>query len=94
MSAKKAQGLSINTIIIAIIVLVVLVVLVMVFSGYFGKWTGLTGVCETQGGTCQPEGTTKTCANGKVKINALCKDGDVVLEDEICCSNQQIINFD
>lgn len=33
---KKAQGLSLNTIIIAIIVLVVLVVIIMVFTGAFG----------------------------------------------------------
>jgi len=34
---KKAQGLSLNTIIIAIVVLIVLVVLIMIFTGYFGS---------------------------------------------------------
>ena len=33
---KKAQGLSLNTIIIAIIVLTVLVVIILVFTGAFG----------------------------------------------------------
>ncbi len=50
---KKAQGLSLNTIIIAIIVMIVLVVIIMVFTGYFGaKFTpGMTN-CENNGGTC------------------------------------------
>ena len=36
---KKAQGLSLNTIIIAAIVLIVLVVLIMVFTGRMGWFT-------------------------------------------------------
>ena len=35
---KKAQGVSINTIIIAAIALIVLVVLVMIFTGRMGIW--------------------------------------------------------
>ena len=33
MGSKKAQGLSLNTIIIAVLVLIVLVILVLIFSG-------------------------------------------------------------
>ena len=52
-STKKAQGMSLNTVIIAIIVLVVLVVLVMIFTGYFGKiFTPGVSSCATQGGNC------------------------------------------
>lgn len=52
---KKAQGMSLNTVIIAIIVLVVLVVLVMIFTGYFGKiFTPTVGDCGSQGGKCAP----------------------------------------
>ena len=51
---KKAQGLSLNTIIIAIIVLIVLVVIIMVFTGYFGnKFTPGITACENAGGKCQ-----------------------------------------
>jgi hypothetical protein len=50
--AKKAQGMSMNTIIIAIIVLIVLVVLVMIFTGYFGGWTKGVARCQAGGGTC------------------------------------------
>ena len=51
--SKKAQGLSLNTIIIAIIVLIVLVVIVIIFTGYFGKiFTPSVKSCTAQGGEC------------------------------------------
>ena len=51
--SKKGQGLSLNTIIIAIIVLIVLVVLVMIFTGYFGRiFTPSVRSCSAQGGQC------------------------------------------
>ena len=51
--SKKGQGLSLNTIIIAIIVLIVLVVLVMIFTGYFGRiFTPSVKSCTAQGGQC------------------------------------------
>lgn len=46
---KKAQGISVNVIIIAAIALIVLVVLVAVFTGRFGMFT--TGVKEST--TCE-----------------------------------------
>ncbi len=50
---RKAQGLSLNTIIIAIIVMIVLVVIIMVFTGYFGsKFTPGVTNCENNGGAC------------------------------------------
>ena len=39
MKFKKAQGLPMNTIVIAAIVLVVLVVIVLIFTGGIGGWT-------------------------------------------------------
>ena len=36
--SSKAQGLSLNAIIIAVIVLVVLVIILGITTGYFGKW--------------------------------------------------------
>ena len=52
---KKAQGLSVNTIIIAAIALIVLVVLIAVFTGRFGIFSKSLGSCETNGGQCLPE---------------------------------------
>lgn len=40
MKNKKGQGISINTIIIAIIALVVLVLLIAIFTGKMGQWVG------------------------------------------------------
>ena len=51
---KKAQGLSLNTIIIAVIVLIVLIVLILLFTGYFGKkFTPALTNCQSAGGTCK-----------------------------------------
>ena len=46
---KKAQGISITTIIIAVLGLIVLIVLIMIFTGQLGKWG--TNV-EAQGKSC------------------------------------------
>ena len=82
---KKAQGLSLNTIIIAIIVLIVLVVLVMIFTGYFGtRFTPAVTQCETSGGTCAPaEGCGTDAFGNEVAIisNARCP-----VEGQLCCS--------
>ncbi len=50
--SKKAQGLSLNTIVIAAIVILVLFVLIMVFTGRMGWFTDMFGSntsrdCET-----------------------------------------------
>ena len=100
-SYKKAQGLSLNTIIIAIIVLVVLVVLVMIFTGYFGRvFTPSVSSCSTQGGTCVKEKTNCVGAfdgqEGKYVITKDCKDTDQkdeagVIENPngVCCLQGQ-----
>ena len=52
MKNKRAQGISVNTIIIAAIALIVLVVLIAIFTGYMGKWGGQL-----------PEAEIKNCAD-------------------------------
>jgi len=47
---KKAQGLSLRTIIIAVIVLIVLVVLIVIFGSKIGSWTGSVKSCSASGG--------------------------------------------
>ena len=93
-NSKKAQGLSLNTIIIAIIVLVVLVVLVMIFTGYFGKiFTPGVQSCIARGGTC-----TTTCDAAKDDRVLIPADaGDIKAahnagctgNTEICCRKAQ-----
>ena len=49
---KKGQGLSLETIIVAIIVLFVLVVLLLIFTGRLNIFAGQTGECSNNGGEC------------------------------------------
>lgn len=49
---KKAQGLSLNTIVIAALVLIVLVVLLVVFLNQTGRFGTTLRSCAAQGGTC------------------------------------------
>jgi len=66
---KKGQGLSLNTIIIAIIVLVVLVVLILIFTGYFNIFGKEVASCELKAGVCVAEDE----CTGRV-IRATCSD--------------------
>jgi uncharacterized protein HemY len=50
---KKAQGLSLNTIVIAAIVLIVLVVLLVIFLNQTGRFGTTLRSCTSQGGICQ-----------------------------------------
>ncbi len=73
---KKAQGLSLNTIIIAIIVLVVLVVIVVVFTGGVGRIFPQFFDCSEKG-VCQQD----ACTSGYTKAPTFtCKQSGYV-----CC---------
>ena len=58
---KKAQGLSMNVIIIAALALLVLVVLSVVFIGKTGKWGADIGKCVTNGGICAAGADRTAC---------------------------------
>ena len=49
---KKAQGISLNVIIIAAIALLVLVILSVIFMGRMGTFGTQTNDCENKGGSC------------------------------------------
>ena len=85
---KKAQGLSINVIIIVAISLIVLVVLVAVFTGNLGAFSKTVG--STTGDA------TKTCAGagpegqgGSFKVQSECTGRIITSSDsqigKICC---------
>lgn len=80
MKFKKAQGLPMNTIVIAAIVLVVLVVLIMIFTGSIGKWRQdiEEKPCTEVGGTCD---TTPPCdiVAGWMPTRGECPKG------QVCC---------
>ncbi len=85
---KKAQGLSINVIIIVAISLIVLVVLVAIFTGKLGGFTKTIG--DTTGDA------TKLCSAqtpiaGTLKLQSECTTGRIVTSSDsgsagkICC---------
>jgi hypothetical protein len=91
---KKAQGLSLNVIIIAAIALIVLVVLVAVFTGRMGVWTEGLKKAETKFCGDVPAGKTGTSIGGTVKQSSeSCDDFETqiygVFEDvkvnQVCC---------
>ncbi|MCK5283539.1 MAG: hypothetical protein KAK00_09115 [Nanoarchaeota archaeon] len=60
---KKAQGISINTIIIAVIALTVLIILIAVFTGRISLWgRGIDDIAKGEGNTC-PGGNWKAICN-------------------------------
>ncbi len=83
--SKKAQGISINAIIVAAIALIVLVVLVAIFTGRLGTWgQGITTASENEcigpnlNGACEP--AIDGC---KDKVRAYGARG--CSETQICC---------
>ena len=56
---KKAQGISLNVIVIAALALLVLVILAVVFIGRMGFWGDDVNDCENKGGVC-----AQTCGQG------------------------------
>jgi hypothetical protein len=64
---KKAQGMSMKVIIVAVIALIVLVVLVLIFTGklrFFGSQTTST-TSKFTGNTCEVPGTNNKCYLGQ-----------------------------
>jgi len=55
---KKAQGLSLNVIIIAALALLVLVILAVIFMGRTGMFRRESGNCGAMGGSCSRTGCT------------------------------------
>ncbi len=81
---KKAQGLSINTIIIVALALVVLVVILAVFMGRFTifGW-GLSDCEETYQGNCRDECTSELETNQPL---GKCVENGEVTKEKCCVS--------
>jgi len=80
MKSKKAQGLSINVLIIALIALVVLAVVIFILFGGVSKFqTGLKD-CKSKGGPdAHCEKLDKGCNEGEISFPGICEKG------EVCC---------
>lgn len=73
---KKAQGLSLNTIIIAALVIMVLVILALVFTGQMGDFGKTSKSCVSKGGECRAECLETESAS---LLGGSCSD------EQICC---------
>jgi len=83
---KKAQGLSLNTIIIAVLVLIVLVILIILISGRMRDFRKGINACD---GTC--EISTSDCDEDENPVYLInCDDGSGPEEGEnYCCMEQR-----
>ncbi len=78
---KKAQGLSIHTIIIAILALIVLVVLISIFTGQVGKGKDNINSCVAKGYDCSLESIKECTDKSGIPMTFLDCDGE-----KICCN--------
>jgi len=87
---KKAQGLSIQTIVLAVLALFVLVVIILVFTGIISvpaEFFQQQLTCESRGGQCPL--TKEDCrASGGVFNTLACGSGEKYSENQGCCISQ------
>lgn len=76
MRRKKAQGLSMQTVVIAAIVLIVLFVLILIFTGRINIFRQDMESCLNKGGTCKD---AKDCDGIRTTVEECQKKG------QVCC---------
>ena len=77
---KKAQSLSINTLIVAALALLALIVIVFIFVNYIRGYTRGTASCkDTYGGECRSQG----CDAGMITISG--QEWSDCLAGQSCC---------
>ena len=86
---KKAQSLSINTIVIAAIALFVMVLLIVIFVGNISNFRRNADSCGSNGGTCIDEDDIDDSCSGtydRVRRDYNCYglDGEIA-EGKVCC---------
>ena len=79
---KKAQGLSLNTMVIAAIVLIVLIVLVGIFTGYFGDFVPSLKAASER--SC-PEEQIKDECDSETEKQVFVNFGNDFPDDVVCC---------
>jgi len=87
MFKKKAQGLTLNTVIIAILVLLVLVVLSLLFFRTTSSVSAEIKECQNRGGNCVDQNLCDPI-NDRIISTVVClgRDGEPkTADDEVCC---------
>jgi hypothetical protein len=79
---KKAQSISINTIIVAAIALIVLVIIIAIFTGRMGSWgLGLDQITKQECKTPNTVETSQDCPSDRVIFGKYTN----VNSGEVCC---------
>jgi hypothetical protein len=87
MLRKRAQGISLNTIIIAAIALLVLVIVSVIFMGRMGLFTRNSNDCLRQDGKCMD----RACEEGYIQHpSAVCYTGGEPDEYQVCCVKMNV----
>jgi len=84
---KKAQGMSINTIIIAAIALIVMTLIVMIVTGGLGDLGRRSNGCRANGGDCLDQNDVNVCKGEfeQERSDLSCYGVDGKKTDELCC---------
>ena len=87
---KKAQSISINTIVIAAIALVVMVLLILIFTNNAGSFNQTVNSCIAQRGTCVDRDSISDECGGQfqtVRYDLACFAGQDPDPDKLCCAS-------
>ena len=88
MLKKRAQSISINTIVVAAIALVVMVLIVVIFTGNLTRWRISTDKCESRNGVCIDINDVKDRCSGDYQktTNYPCFDDEGKVDSkQVCC---------
>jgi len=83
-NSRKAQGISINMIIIAVLALIVLIVVVAIFTGRIKIFSGTLESCRAKQGQCE---SGAICPENKAQVAAKCPETEEEKKQQknICC---------
>ena len=88
--SRRAQSISINTIVVAAIALVVMVLLILIFTNSIGGFRVQSGSCYSVQGQCiDREDLSELCnqRDYKATSNHPCYKGQDIDPDKVCCIN-------
>ena len=84
---KKAQSISINTIVAAAIALVVMILIIMIFTNSFAGFKRSADACQSSGGKCVESDECVTEGNTirQVRTDLICYELSGDISDDVCC---------
>ncbi|MBT7903491.1 hypothetical protein HN587_06530 [Candidatus Woesearchaeota archaeon] len=89
-SSKKAQGLSLNLIIVAVLGLIVLVIIILAITGKFGSFNKGLADCSSKGGICRDyndKSPIESCLDTESKSlsSTNCQNVEEGKTKQVCC---------